>query len=221
MKYINFRKNLITPEIAAWFIPVFISSGISILLILFFVIPQYKKSNQVNLELNGLLKKKNELNNLKSQYKIINKKFDKLSNEKTKIIELITGSSSLETLLSKLGEIGKNNDIEFISISPKEITSFNEESKLKNNKKEKGQSKLNVDPLFVEGVKKYIFDISLETEFVNLLSFLRELEFQENVILIEDINLRMSKQQNAKNIDSVNSKDLLQVNIKMKLYGKN
>ena len=221
MKYIKFKKNLITPEIAAWFIPVFISSGISIILILFFVIPQYRKSNQVNLELNGLLKKKNELNNLKSQYKIINKKFDKLSDEKTKIIELITGSSALETLLSKLGEVGKNNDIEFISISPKQITSFNEESKLKNNKKEKGQSKLNVDPLFVEGVKKYIFDISLETEFVNLLSFLRELEFQENIILIEDINLRMSKQQNAKNIDSVNSKDLLQVNIKMKVYGKN
>ena len=221
MKYIKFRKNLITPEIAAWFIPVFISSGISIILILLFVIPQYRKSNQVNLELNGLFKKKNELNNLKSQYKIINKKFDKLSDEKTKIIELITGSSSLETLLSKLGEIGKNNDIEFISISPKKITSFNKESKLKNNKKEKGQSKLDVDPLFVEGVKKYIFDISLETKFVDLLSFLRELEFQENIILIEDINLRMSKQQNAKNIDSVNSKDLLQVNIKMKVYGKN
>ena len=91
---------------------------------------------------------------------------------------------------------------------------------MKNNKKEKGQSKLDFDP-FVEGVKKYIFDISLETEFVNLLSFLRELEFQENIILIEDINLRMSKQQNAKNIDSVNSKDLLQVNINMKVYGKN
>ena len=221
MKYIKFRKNLITPEIAAWFIPVFISSGISIISILFFVIPQYKKSNQVNLELNGLLKKKNELNNLKSQYKIINKKFDKLTDEKTKIIELITGTSSLETLLSKLGEIGKNNDIEFISISPKQIPSFNEESKLKNNKKEKGQSKLDVDPLFVEGVKKYIFDISLETEFVNLLSFLRELEFQENIILLEDINLRMLKQQNAKNIESENNKDLLQVNIKMKLYGKN
>ena len=214
-------KNLITPEKAASFIPVFISSGISILLIIFFVIPQYFKSTEVKTELNGLIKKKNELNNLKSQYKIINKKFDKLTDEKTKIIELITGTSSLETLLSKLGEIGKNNDIEFISISPKQITSFNEKSKLKNNKKEKGQRKLDVDPLFVEGVKKYIFDISLETEFVNLLSFLRELEFQENIILLEDINLRMLKQQNAKNIESENNKDLLQVNIKMKLYGKN
>ena len=52
-------------------------------------------------------------------------------------------------------------------------------------------------------------------------SFLRELEFQENIILLEDIDLRMLKQQNAKNIDSYNKRDLLQVNIKIKLYGKN
>ena len=38
MKSANLKKNLITPEKAAWFIPVFISSGISILLILFFAI---------------------------------------------------------------------------------------------------------------------------------------------------------------------------------------
>ena len=221
MKFTNFRKNLITPERAAWFIPVFISSGISIILILFFVFPQYRKSNQVNLELKDLIQKKNELNNLKSQYKIINNKFDKLSKEKTKIIELITGTSSLDTLLSKLGEIGKNNDIEFISIIPKEISSFDGESKEKNNQNKMGQSIPIEDPLFVEGVKKYLFDITLEAEFVSLLSFLRELEFQENIILLEDINLRILKQQNAKNIDSYNKRDLLQVNIEIKLYGKN
>ena len=35
--------------------------------------------------------KKNELNNLKSQYKIINKKFDKLTDEKTKLLSLLQG----------------------------------------------------------------------------------------------------------------------------------
>ena len=68
----NGRKNLISPEKAASFIPVFISSGISILIIIFFVIPQYFKSTEVNYELNGLIKKKNDLDNLKSQYNIIN-----------------------------------------------------------------------------------------------------------------------------------------------------
>tara|TARA_B100000161_G_scaffold87454_1_gene61214 strand:+ start:1172 stop:1837 length:666 start_codon:yes stop_codon:yes gene_type:complete len=220
MKSANFRKNLITPEKAAWFIPVFISSGISILLILFFVIPQYIKSNKVNLELKGLIKKKNELNSLKSQYKIINEKFDKLSKEKNKIIELITGTSSLDTLLDKLGEVGKNNNVEFISISPTKITSFIEENDIKNNEKNKVKSNSIEDPLFVAGVKKYLFDITLETQFVNLLSFLRELEFQENIILLENISLQTIKQQNANNRDLGNIRDLLQVKIKMIFYGK-
>ena len=73
----------------------------------------------------------------------------------------------------------------------------------------------------MEGVKKYLFDISLETEFVNLLSFLRELEFQENIILLENISLQTKKQQNAKNKDFGNIRDLLQVKIKMIFYGKN
>ena len=212
MKNLNFRKNLISPEIAAWFIPVFLSSGISILLILFFVIPQYRKSNQANLDLKGLNQKKNELNNLKSQYKIINKKFDKLSKEKIKIIELITGTSSLDTLLSKLGEIGNNNNIDFISIIPKEINSFDGESKAKTN----GKSATIEDPLFVEGVKKYLFDISLETEFVNLLSFLRELEFQENVILFRDIDVRSKKG----NTEGDEFKGMLDIKLSMTIYGK-
>ena len=52
------RKNLITPEKAASFLPVFISAGISILIIIFFVIPKYVTSTKVNLELNGFIKKK-------------------------------------------------------------------------------------------------------------------------------------------------------------------
>ena len=76
------RKNLFTPENASKFIPVLISSGLAILIIIFFVIPQYAQSTKVNLELNALIKKKNELENLKSQYKIINQKFVKLNKEK-------------------------------------------------------------------------------------------------------------------------------------------
>ena len=48
----NKKKNSITPEKAAYFIPVFISSGLSILLIFFFVLPQYIKSTKVKLKLN-------------------------------------------------------------------------------------------------------------------------------------------------------------------------
>ena len=213
------RRNLITPENAASLIPFSIASGISILLTIFFVLPQYVYSNKVNLELNGLIKKKNELDNLKSQYKIINQKFTKLNNEKLKIIELISGTSNLDTLLAKLGEIGKKYNIEFISIIPKKILIFVDNSSKENKIKNDNRTNLLVDPLLVEGTKKYLIEFSLKTNFINLISFLRELEYQENLILLDNFNLKLAGQNSYnKNIDNPN--EMLEVKIRMKAYGK-
>ena len=218
---INRKNKLITPENASMLIPVFISSFISILLIVFFVIPQYVNSTKVNLELNELIKKKNKLDNLKSQYKIINKKFSRINNEKSIIIELISGKSNLDTLLAKLGELGKKNNIEFVSIVPKKIISFvdNKAEKDINKSKNKNLSNVVIDPLLVEGTKKFVIDVSLKTDFISLLSFLRELEFQENVILLDDFNLKLAvKDSNNFNIDM--PQEMLEVKFLMTFYGK-
>ena len=215
----NERKNLITPEKAASFIPVFISAGISIILIVFFVIPQYFKSNEVNSELNGFIKKKNELNNLKAQYKIINSKFDKLNKEKLKIIELITGRSNLDTLLAELGKLGRKNNIEFLSIAPQRLVVSDENSVEKNLSNNFNQTDLGNDPLLVEGIKKYLIDFTFETDFVNLLSFLRDLEFQDNAVLLDDINLNLNNQDNEDG--EINEPDnMLEVNLRIIFYGK-
>ena len=212
-------KNLITPEKAASFIPVFISSGISILLIIFFVIPQYFKSAEVKTELNSLIKKKNELKNLKSQYKIINRKFDKLKNEKLKIKELITGTSNLETLLAELGDLGRKNNIEFLSIVPKKVVTKVENSNDKKLKKKNNQVDFKNDPLLVEGIKKYLIDFTFTTDFVNLLSFLRELEYQDNIILLNDINLSLNrKKKDDREIDE--SRNIIEINMGISFYGK-
>jgi len=213
---INKRKDIITPEKAASFIPIFISSCISILLFIFFVLPQYIKSNKVNLELNGLIKKKNDLDNLKSQYKKTNQEFEKLTKEKEKIIELISGTSNLDTLLSKFGEIGKNNNIEFISIIPRKIVGFVPIKPSTNAGNKNQNENLIIDPLLVEGTKKYLVDFTLKADFLNLLSFLRELEFQENIILVDDINLKL-KQRNTK---TVKSAETLDIKLSMTIYGK-
>ena len=215
----NGRKNLITPEKAATLIPVFISSGISILLIIFFVIPQYFKSTNVNYELNGLIRKKNDLDNLKSQYKIINRKFDKLNKEKSKIIELITGTSNLDTLLTELGKIGGKNNIKFLSIVPKEIVIGFENIKEISSNKNVDQADLKNDPLLVEGIKKYLIDFTFTTDFVNLLSFLRDLEFQDNVILLNDINISLISEEND-NGEIDKSSNMLEVNLSITFYGK-
>jgi len=219
IKSIKTKKEFITPEKAASFIPIFISTGLSILIITFFVIPKYIESTKVNLELNGLIKKKNDLDNLKSQYKIINKKFEKLNLEKTKIIELFTGNANLDTLLDKLGEIGIRNNIEFVSIVPLELVNHGEISKENNNIQNRNDDLKITDPLLVEGSKKYSIDLTFKTEFINMLSFLRELEFLESVILINDINLELISK-NSNNSELSNPIEEIEVKIRTTFYGK-
>ena len=201
------KNNLITPEKAAYYLPVFISSAIAILIIIFYVFPQYIKTSKVNLELIELIKKKNGLDNLKSEYKLVNQKFSKLNKKRSRIIELISGKSNLDTLIAQIGKIGKNNNIEFVSIIPKEVTYFDA-----NNSE---QDSSTVDPLLVEGTKKFLIEFKFKTDFVNLLSFLREVEFQENTVLIEKIEVRSNNQK----IDEKQGGNL-QIKLMMKIYGK-
>ena len=212
-------KNSITPEKASSFIPIFISAGISILIIIFFVMPEYIKSTKVNLELNELAKKKNDLDNLKSQYKLINQKFEKLNQEKTKLVELVTGKTNLDTLLQKLGEIANRNSIEYLSIAPVKLINYVEKTKVNNNNKTSNKDEVIIDPLLVEGSKKYLIDLTFKAEFINLLSFLRELEFQENVILINDISLKLLSQ-NSNNGEINNSTEKIEVKLSTIFYGR-
>ena len=213
------KSNLKSPESIISLIPIVISSGMAILLIIFYVIPQYVKSTKSNLQLNVLIKKKNELEDLKSQYKKINQKFDKLNNEKAIIIETISGTSNLDTLLANLGELGKKNSIEFDSIVPQKVINFVNNSSAENKNRKDNLANLSIDPLLVEGIKKYLIDFSFKTNFINLLTFLRELEFQENIILLDDINLKLVVQNiNNRNIDD--SQEMIDVKLKMTFYGK-
>ena len=208
------KNNLRSPQNIITLIPIVISSFIAILLIIFYVIPQYINSNKVNLELNALIKKKNGLDDLKKQYKIINQKFDKLKKEKEIIIETISGTSNLDTLLSKLGELGEKNNIEFDSILPKKVINFVKDNSKTNKNKKNNSANLIVDPLLVEGIKKYLIDFSFKTNFINLLAFLRELEFQDNIILLDNINLKLNPQK-------INdSQEMLEVKLRMTFYGK-
>ena len=206
-------RNLITPESAASFLPIIIASGIGLLIIVFFVMPEFIKSNKVNFELNEFIRKKDELENLKLNYKKISKELNDLNNQKLRIIELISGTSNLDTLLANMGILGRKNNIEFLSIVPQKLEISNDNESLINN----SEQNLIVDPLFVDGLKKYLIDFYFKTDFVNLLSFLRELEFQENIILINDIEVKVIENNNNFGKSDQNNLD---VKLSMTFYGK-
>jgi len=213
------RKNLISPESASIFLPVIISVLFSLFTISVFVIPKYIKSNKKYFELKEFIRKKDELQKLKGEYILINQKLKRLVDEKIQIIELISGKTSLETFLSRLGNIGRKNNIKFLSIIPDSYVKYIPPVE---NADDDLLSDLNVkiDPLLVDGVKKYDIDLEFLSSFNDLILFLSEIEFQENIILLSDINIQQNdiEQQNEEAIS--NDIDLLKTSIKMSIYGK-
>ena len=209
------NKRIITPEKSAVLLPVLISSFISLIIVSAFVIPKYIKSNKINNEYNEFLRKKNELPNLKVQYKIINEKLEKLNKEKYQIINLISGTTNLETFLSRLGKTATENNINISSINPKSSVMYVESQ----NSDLQNELNLNPDPLLVEGVKKYNIEFNFKAKFEDLLSLFRDLEFQENVILFKDINIASDEENNANKKKNIPGK-LLDVSLKMNVYGK-
>ena len=214
----SMKKNnkLITPENAASFLPVIISSIIAIIITLLFVIPESIKSNKVNLELNEYIRKKDQLPSLKLKYKKINKKFAVLNDQKSRIINLISGTTNLETWLANLGIIGRNNNIQFISIVPKNIIIANDNTSLDKSNQTQNLDGL-IDPLLVKGLKKFLIDISFKTNFINLQSFLREIESQENLVLIKNIDVSLIDNNDA-SLES--EEDNLNIILSMIFYGK-
>ena len=209
------NKRFITPEKSAVLLPVLISSFISLIIVSAFVIPKYIKSNKINKEYKEFLRKKNELPNLKAEYKIINEKLQQLNKEKYQIINLISGTSNLETFLSRLGDLAAKHNINISSISPKTSIMYVESQ----NSDLQNELNLNPDPLLVEGVKKYNIEINFKSNFKDLLSFIRNLEFQENVILFKDINIAIDEANNDEKKKKIPS-ELLDISLKMNVYGK-
>jgi hypothetical protein len=208
------RKNFITPEKASIVLPTIISSFIALILLSVFSIPKYVASNIINNELKEFKRKVNELPDLKLQSQKISEKLEKYNEKKSKIIRLISGTSNLKTFISRLGFLGEKNNISFNSIKPKSLINFEETS----NSAIQKELNINPDQLLVKGVKKYIIDINLTANYKNLLSFFRELELQENIILFKDINLELLELNKAKN--SKDKSNYLNATLQIIVYGK-
>ncbi len=207
------KKKFITPEKAAVILPTIISSFLAFIVLSSFSIPKYVSSNRRNDELKEFKRKVNELPDLNLQSKMISKNLEKLNNQKSGIISLVSGTTNLDTFIKRLGLIGERNNISFQSLTPISSLKFvgSENSELQN------ELNINPDPLLVEGVKKYSIDVKFNARYADLLSFFRELEFQENIILFRDINVELKKDNN--DTSEVKS-DSLFVSLKMIIYGK-
>ena len=98
----------------------------------------------------------------------------------------------MDTLLAELGKLGRKNNIEFLSIAPQKMLIADKNITEKKSSDNFNQTYSENDPFLVEGIKKYLIDFTFTTDFVNLLSFLRDLEFKDNAMVKINLNILIS-----------------------------
>ena len=97
-------------------------------------------------------------------------------------------------LLWKIEELSTNNDLFIITLEPKSYTTNIPIEVENTNKSITPDIEIGGDPLVVEGVTKFSIDLSLQGNFVNFLSFLRDLEKQENIIISKNLNIQENQE---------------------------
>ena len=192
-------KRALTPERAAYFVPMTIGLFISIIFSFVLLRPLMIKENDIYETLITYRKKASELSLIKKQYEITRRNLTKSLNQKKGLLKLIAGPSELKTLISMLNIIADSNKIIVLGLNPEPIEfsapQTNTQTTTYPNSLTATKA-LNIDPLLVEEIIKYPYKIKLEGYFINLLSFIRELEDLEIITLNSSIEID-NKNQNT------------------------
>ena len=148
-------------------------------------------------------------------HKLLEKQLEEWLNKE----KVLLFPSGFQANIAAVQGLANRNSIEYLSIAPVKLINYVEKTKVNNNNKTSNKDEVIIDPLLVEGSKKYLIDLTFKAEFINLLSFLRELEFQESVILINDISLKLLSE-NSNNGEINNPTEKIEVKLSTIFYGR-
>jgi len=205
-KNLNLKKyKNLTPENAILYS--FFSIGVLTSSILFLLItrPLNNKNSEIFGEIKISRTKKENINKLSLELMELKKSKDKKNKDTLFLVKLIGGTENLDTLTASLNKIALDNKVSINFFEPKEIkrketniqqpinSSGNSGTNtplenLNSNQTTKGQ-----DFMLVPELEKHIIEISVDSDFLKILKFIRDIELLENIILIDDFKLVRQK----------------------------
>ena len=199
------KGNIISPENAVFIVPVLIGLSISFFIGLFLFRPLLARSNKYLELVKSYENKKTNLLSKAEQLRFINSNLKKYQDQKSFLIQLIGGTRDLKTLLAIINKVANDNNIVFIEIDPLKI-----KRNMPNNQTEDNlipseidnefiTGEISNDPLIIEEVEQHNAVISINGYFNQIISFLRDLEAYENIIISNGIDLKVSQHDNQSN----------------------
>ena len=220
-KYNNLFKQIkfkeINPESAILLSYIF--SGLFLSVIIYFAlnIPLAKHHKKLKEEVKTYQLKKNNISEIKSNFKKIEYKAENLKSDRKFLVNLIAGTKSLDTFMAVLSKNSNRNFIKIIKFEPQNIEKYIEKKILENEElnyvgpqltnnnisipppttkisdipsNENLKIKQNKDRLLIiPDIEKHEIQISLEGNYTQILGFIRDIELLENIVLIGDFEI--------------------------------
>ena len=209
----DFKFNIfkeVNPENTIFYSYLFIGILISVGIFSFVTRPLSKNNRNISEEIKVSKIKKQNINKQIKKLNKINEDIKKNKSDYLFLVELIGGTKTIETFLATLNRLAIDNSVSIGSFEPIEIrdsikikqvqkqipnqSQFNNQTKnngVKNSYKDSSFNKM--EALLLPELKKHLIEISLISDFENLLYFVRDIELLENLVLIGDFKiLRLS-----------------------------
>ena len=203
----TFKFNIfkeVNPENTIFYSYLLVGFLISLGIFSFVSRPLSKTNRNISEEIKVSKIKKQNINKQIKKLNKINEEIKKSKSDYSFLIELIGGTNSIETFLATLNRLAIDNLVSIGSFEPIEIQDSIEFTKaqkqiqnqlnnqtnnndLENSNKDSSFNKMDV--LLLPELKKHIIEISLSSDFENLLYFLRDIELLENIVLIGDFKI--------------------------------
>ena len=210
----KFKKNIqLTPKLASTILPVIIGLMISSLLLFVALLPINNKVNKISDELKEYKRKSNELGLILKNFANVRNQLRNIYQTKFNLINLIAGNTDLKTLLAKINVLANETNIKIDKIKPIRVVKFGQNNANAINS-QNGNSSINqTDPLITPDTFKEISSLELIGAYENLISFLKRIEKMENIIIINNLNLKPSNTFSKDN-------NLLKIKLDLGSYGK-
>ncbi len=197
------KKRYLTPENSVLIIPICTGFVTGIILFVSVLTPLMYRLKETNSEIRKLEQKISYIPIYKNYIKKITDIRDTAIEQQDRLINIISDPNQLKTILSEINKLSVSNNLSILEIVPSPIVNYSQnQSNVKSNyskkskKKKKNKSKSsknafqNNDILLLPSLEKHIFKISLTGEYNNILSFLKEIEFLQPIVITENINIQ-------------------------------
>ena len=213
----HFRFKEINPENAILIFYLF--SGLFLSIIIYFAlnIPLSGYQKKLKEEVKSYQLKKKNIPNIKSQFKVIENKAKILKDDRNFLVNLIAGNKNLDTLMTVLNEKANRNFVNITKFEPQNVEKFIPKKTLINESLENNgpptiinknvslppstttsslpsdnnlEIKLDKNPLLIiPNIEKHEIKLSIEGNYTQVLSFIRDVELLENIVLIGDFEI--------------------------------